>query len=51
MNDAQLLELKDEAQRLLNLLNDPQPGLWVWNNFLNIRLNAVHELTGELLNG
>ena len=35
--------LHEEAERLMDLLNDPQPGLFGWREFLRRSLQAIAE--------
>lgn len=42
-------ELQQEAEKLLALLNDRQPGLMTWNEFLHERLHSLHALTSKAL--
>lgn len=43
-------ELQSEAEKLVSLLKDRQPGLMTWNNFLRERLEAIHQLTSKVFN-
>lgn len=40
-------ELRGEATRLLQLLDDPQPGLSTWNGFLLQRLRNIRRIADE----
>lgn len=42
-------ELKQEAEKLLALLKDPQPGLMAWNGFMQERLQNLQKLTLQAL--
>lgn len=42
-------ELQQEAEKLLSLLNDRQPGLMTWNEFLHERIKKLHALTSQAL--
>jgi hypothetical protein len=42
-------EVKEEARKLLALLEDPHPGLFTWNDFLRIRFERMHELSSQAL--
>lgn len=42
-------ELQVEAEKLLSLLRDRQPGLVTWNKFLLQRLETLHNLTSQAL--
>ncbi|MBI4120826.1 MAG: hypothetical protein HY457_01025 [Parcubacteria group bacterium] len=42
-------DIYDEADRLLALLNDPQPGLMTWHQFVHERLTKLNGLLGRSL--
>jgi hypothetical protein len=42
-------ELQTEAERLVALLKDRQPGLMSWNGFLKERIDNMHRLTTAAL--
>lgn len=42
-----LNELQSEVVKLLSLLNDRQPGLFTWNQFLADRLKSVVTLAAK----
>jgi len=42
-------KLQGEAEKLLSLLKDRQPGLMAWNEFMKERLEAIHKLTSKAL--
>jgi hypothetical protein len=46
---ASLDELQTEAEKLLSLLKDRQPGLATWNMFLYERLQNLYKLTRQAL--
>ena len=39
--------LKEEAKKLVQLLEDPQPGLFTWCDFLNKRLDNIVKARNE----
>lgn len=43
-------ELQGEAEKLVSLLKDRQPGLMTWNDFMRERLEALHSLASKALN-
>lgn len=38
-------ELQQEAQKLVALLKDRQPGLMTWNEMVRDRLTSIHAMT------
>jgi len=46
-NGVNLDELQQEVEKLLALLNDRQPGLMTWNEFMWERLQNLHKLTSQ----
>ena len=44
-----LSELKEELQKTLSLLNDPQPGLFTWSGFLSERMQNLNGMTSNVL--
>ncbi len=40
-------ELKEEAKKLVSLLEDPQPGLFTWCDFVNERLTNISKARFE----
>ena len=48
-NGIKLDDLQRETEKLLALLNDRQPGLISWNEFMHERLQNLHELTSQAL--
>ncbi len=42
-------ELQQEAEKLLALLRDRQPGLMSWHGFLDERLRNIHTITSKVL--
>ena len=42
-------ELQSEAEKLVILLKDRQPGLMTWHDWLNNRLERLHQLTSDAL--
>ena len=42
-------DLQLETEKLLALLNDRQPGLMSWNEFMQERLQNLHRLTSQAL--
>lgn len=44
-----LNELQEEAEALVVLLRDRQPGLMMWNEFLSLRLHNLDRLIGQAL--
>jgi len=42
-------DLQQEAEKLLALLEDRQPGLMTWNEFMQKRLQNLHKLTSQAL--
>jgi hypothetical protein len=42
-------ELQSEAEKLVALLKDRQPGLVTWNTLMNERVESIHNMTGEIL--
>ena len=40
-------ELKEEAKKLVSLLEDPQPGLFTWCEFLNDTLDNIVKARNE----
>ena len=42
-------DLKEPVSKLLSLLNDPQPGMFTWWEFLNDRMIEVHGLLDRAL--
>ena len=42
-------DLQQETEKLLALLNDREPGLMTWNEFLHERLQNLHKLTSQAL--
>lgn len=42
--DNSIEQLKEEARKLLSLLEDPQPGLFTWNMFLEERMKRINEI-------
>ena len=42
-------ELQQEAEKLVSLLKDRQPGLMTWNEFIQERLQNLHRLTSQAL--
>lgn len=47
--DADLDELQQEAEKLVALLKDRQPGLMTWGMFLRDRLTRLHGLISTAL--
>ena len=43
MSDMTLTELKSEVEKLMSLLDDPQPGLSTWHTFVSLRLIAINK--------
>lgn len=42
-------ELQSEADKLVSLLKDRQPGLATWNRLLQERAESLHWLTGQVI--
>jgi hypothetical protein len=42
-------DLKEPVRKLLSLLDDPQPGMFTWWEFLNDRMIEVHGLLDRAL--
>ena len=42
-------ELQQEAEKLVVLLKNRQPGLPSWNQFLGKRITVIHQMTGQAL--
>ena len=42
-------ELQSEADKLVSLLKDRQPGLATWNRLLRERVESLHWLTGQVI--
>lgn len=47
--EEQLDEIQQEAEKLLALLKDRQPGLSTWNEFMQERLQSLHGLISQVL--
>lgn len=47
--DNTLDELQDEVNKLNVLLNDRQPGMFTWHEFLNQRLTEIYRIITKLL--
>lgn len=39
-----LEQLKDNVNKLKQLLDDPQPGLYMWNSFVAERIENIYKL-------
>jgi hypothetical protein len=42
-------KLQEETEKLLVLLKNREHGLFVWNDFLRVRLQNLHKLTSRAL--
>ena len=42
-------DLREPTRKLLSLLDDPQPGIFTWWEFLNDRMIEVHGLLDRLI--
>lgn len=43
-------ELQKEAEKLLSLLKDRQPGIAAWHGFLNERTKSIHSMLSRVVN-
>jgi hypothetical protein len=41
--DPRITKMRDSTKRLLQLLDDPKPGLFTWGDFVRQRVNEIHE--------
>lgn len=49
LGSAELDLLQGESTKLVALLQDRQPGMLTWNQFLSERLTRINELTSKAL--
>ena len=47
--DNSMEQLLIEIEKLQSLMNDPQPGMFMWNGFVFERLTNINKLSAELL--
>ena len=40
---ADLTKLKESCEKLVSLLNDPQPGMVSWNGFVGERIDEIEK--------
>ena len=47
VRQSNIKSLKEEVEKLKKLLDDPEPGLITWRNFVRARIEAISQYTTE----